>query len=160
MITNRLAILLILLAGPALGADLTGIAQAKDGDSLVVNGQEVRLHGIDAPEWHQPCELPGGGKWHPGQEAAAWLRSVLADHSISCKPEAHDHYRRTVATCYLDGRNLNEWLVREGWAFAYRRYSDRYVPAEAEAKAAGRGLWRGTCEQPETWRHRNADKGE
>lgn len=149
------AVLLVLIASSTQAKDLAGAAQVKDGDSLVVNGQEVRLHGVDAPEWKQPCTLPAGGEWHPGQEATAWLRSVLADRTVACKPEVRDSYGRVVATCYVDGKNLNEWLVREGWAQAYRRYSDRYVPAEDEARKAKRGLWRGDCQAPEGWRHRN-----
>jgi endonuclease YncB( thermonuclease family) len=35
--------------------------------------------------------------------------------------------------------------VAQGLALAYRRYSRDYVAAEVEARAAGRGMWAGTC---------------
>lgn len=130
----------------------------KDADSLVVMGREIRLSGIDAPEWGQPCTRPGpDGKpqaWYPGQQAAAWLKSWLAERPVSCAREAIDRYKRVVATCYVGGEDIGARLVAEGWALAYTRYSPRYVPLEEEARAARRGLHAGTCPAaPEAYRH-------
>lgn len=147
------AALLLCAAVPAWGADLSGPAAIIDADSLMVGRHEIRLHGIDAPEWKQECEL-AGRKWLPGQEAAAWLRSLAEGKPVACAQEDRDRHGRTVATCYLGGVNLNEAIVRAGWAFAYRRYSDRYVAAETQARAEGAGLWRGQCDQPEAWRRK------
>jgi endonuclease YncB( thermonuclease family) len=126
----------------------------KDGDSLVLAGREIRLSGIDAPELKQICQR-GGKKWQAGQESAAWLESRIAGKTVSCVSEGRDQYRRIIATCYIEGQNLNEMLVRDGWAIAYRKYSDRYITVEAEAKAAKKGIWSGECETPEAWRHRS-----
>jgi endonuclease YncB( thermonuclease family) len=146
------AIALALVVTPALAADLTGLAQVVDGDSLVVQGRQVRLSGIDAPEWGQKCQK-GGKDWMAGQAAAAYLKSLAEGRSVSCVSEGVDKYKRQIATCYLDGVDLNDRIVRAGWAIAYRRYSERYVPAEAEAKQAGLGIWQGECGSPEVWRH-------
>ncbi|OFX12426.1 MAG: hypothetical protein A2516_10065 [Alphaproteobacteria bacterium RIFOXYD12_FULL_60_8] len=140
------------VAPPAKAATITGPASVRDGDSLFVLGREVRLSGVDAPEWDQKCAGPDGKPWLAGQEAAAWLRSRLDGQTVSCVTETMDRYHRAISTCFLGGENVNETLVREGWAVAYTRYSIRYVPAEDAAKAEGRGIWRGRCDPPEAWR--------
>jgi endonuclease YncB( thermonuclease family) len=57
-------------------------------------------------------------------------------------------HRRLLAVCYVGGEDLNEWLVRKGWALGFRRYSTDYVQAETAAKRAGAGIWRGEFEPP------------
>lgn len=129
---------------------LTGPADVKDGDSITVDGQEVRLHGIDAPEWSQPC---GGGKL-----AAAWVRKYTQGAPVTCTPRYRDRYGRYVSTCYVDGHNLNEAVVRAGWAFAYRRYSWQYIAAENAARTEGRGMWALNCQKPWAYRRQRLDK--
>lgn len=52
----------------------------------------------------------------------------------------------------VGGTEVNAWLVEQGFAVAYRRYSDAYAAHEARARTARRGLWAGTFEEPEAWR--------
>ena len=59
---------LILAAPPAMAADLQGSTRVIDGDTIEVAGQRVRLHGIDAPEWRQPC-VKEGWEWPCGEAA-------------------------------------------------------------------------------------------
>lgn len=146
-----LALLLALASAQAQAEDLTGPAQVVDGDSLVVRGRQVRLSGIDAPEWDQTCTR-AGKKWKCGAEAGAFLRSLVEGRVVSCAVEGLDKYKRALATCYLDGKDLNEAIVRAGWAVAYRRYSDRYVGAEEAAKAEKSGIWVGEFQGPEEFR--------
>ncbi|MCH7777710.1 MAG: hypothetical protein IH878_14415 [Gemmatimonadetes bacterium] len=49
-------------------------------------------------------------------------------------------------------RVLSAWVVGQGLALAYRRYSLDYVDHEADARAARRGIWRTTFERPWEWR--------
>ena len=63
-----------------------------------------------------------------------------------------DRYGRSVAVCRVAGADLNAWMVEQGWAVAYRKYSTDYVSQETAAKAARRGLWRGEFVQPSRWR--------
>ena len=72
--------------------------------------------------------------------------------SVACEERDRDRYGRVVAVCRYGGQDVNAWLVREGWAIAYRRYSMAYVGAEADAKAAKRGVWRGKFGPPWDWR--------
>ena len=61
---RALTIALCLLATPAALADVAGVASVIDGDTLEVQGQRIRLHGIDAPESRQLCRLDGKGGCH------------------------------------------------------------------------------------------------
>jgi endonuclease YncB( thermonuclease family) len=73
---------------------------------------------------------------------------------VTCWPLDTDIFGRTVATCQVNGRDLGNIMVRRGQAIAYVRYSSKYLAAEAEARQAKRGLWAGSFEEPEDFRHR------
>jgi len=151
-----LALAALILAAPAAAADLTGPAQAKDGDGLFVQGKEIRLAGIDAPEWSQACARPGQRKWMAGREATAVLSSLLAAAPIACVDTGARSYRRIVAVCYRNGEDIGLVMVRLGWAFDAPEYSHgRYAAAQAQARQAGRGIWQGSCELPWEWRKAN-----
>ena len=130
---------------------LSGAARVVDGDTLDVAGARVRLHGIDAPESAQRCRA-SGRSWPCGREAMRALASRIGDQGISCEERDRDGYGRVVAVCAAAGLDLNEWMVSQGWAFAYRRYSRDYVAAESRARAARRGIWRGEAVAPWEWR--------
>ena len=139
-------------AGPALAMSLTGTARVVDGDTIEMSGQILRLIGIDAPELAQPCERDGK-PWACGDWSRDALRTRLSGRDLSCSGTEQDRYGRWLVTCQLDGRDLGQILVRTGEAFAYRRYSVVYVPDEAKAQGEGRGLWAGTTQSPEAYRH-------
>lgn len=145
-----LALLAVFLPGLA-GAELSGPPVVVDGDSLEVAGQRIRLHGVDAPERKQTC-VADGSRWPCGERAARALATRASKRTIFCTEKDLDRYGRIAATCRLEGVDLNAWLVTEGWALAYRRYSDDYVEEEAHAQAAGRGIWRGEFVPPWKWR--------
>lgn len=169
----RLVVLAILLIGGVLGAwlqaepsqpvptprpvpgqaILAGVASVIDGDTLDLHGQRIRLHGIDAPESRQTCQRDSES-WRCGQTAALALADHIGRQPIHCEQRDVDRYKRVVAVCRLGGADINDWLVRRGWAMAYRQYSKDYVAAEAAAKAAKVGIWAGTVEPPWEWRRR------
>lgn len=163
-LARRLAIVLLVLCLPA-GAEpgpgpsdqvetIRGKARAKDGDSLRVGRREVRLWGIDAPEFDQTCEREGR-PWDCGGAARAALASRVDGRVVVCAPRDRDAYRRIVAVCRVEGRSINEWVVREGWAVDYRRYSGgAYAGAERQARKAARGIWSGRFVRPERFRQR------
>jgi endonuclease YncB( thermonuclease family) len=131
----------------------SGNASAKDGDSLVLNGTEVRLHGIDAPEYNQSCRSPSGD-YPCGREAREALRALLRGRIIQCNSFETDRYGRAVSECRNGNININREMVMQGWAVAYLRHSTAFVSAQREAKLAKRGLWQGTFEMPEDYRSR------
>lgn len=135
---------------PAWGSEavVIGPASVIDGDTLEIAGQRVRLHGIDAPENSQLCTQPNGKQWRCGQQAALALSKRIGRQTATCDGRGEDSYGRTIAVCSVGGIDLNRWLVAEGWAVAYRRYSLDYVVAETEARTQNVGIWSGSFDMP------------
>ena len=98
--------------------------------------------------------LPSGWSYRCGEAATDGLRVLLGADPVRCEEGAYDQYNRLIAICYSGTVNLNAEMVRQGWALAYRRYSEDYVSAEVEAQDAKRGMWVGEFEPPWEWRRR------
>ena len=105
----------------AFDTDLSGRARVIDGDTIEVGTVRVRLHGVDAPESKQSC-LAGGERWPCGQRATRALAGQIGGRTVACSERDPDRYGRIVAICRHGGRDVNAWLVDQGWALAYRRY--------------------------------------
>ena len=138
--------------GAAAQDVLTGRARVVDGDTVEVQGQRIRLHGIDAPESAQECATATGRSYRCGQAATDALSRTVRGAPVACAVRGTDRYGRRVAVCYLDGADLNAWMVASGHALAYRRYSEDYLPHERQARANGLGMWQGAFEAPWDWR--------
>ena len=131
-----------------------------DGDTIKVNGKRIRLYGIDAPERAQHCRDEHGEPYNCGLDSAYHLWEFLQDQRLWCEKIQTDRYGRELAVCKTrSGIDIGALQVREGWAIAYRRYSNEYRHEEAEAKAANRGIWRGHFTEPETFRHQAEQPG-
>ncbi|HJN86883.1 MAG TPA: thermonuclease family protein, partial [Dehalococcoidia bacterium] len=131
--------------------DIMGKALIIDGDTIELAGERVRLHGIDAPEEGQTCTA-GGKAWRCGQDATFALAHEVGNHWVTCKVRTRDRYGRLIAKCYVGPYDLGAKMVRNGWAIAYRRYSEDYVDEEAKAMDDHVGLWRGEFLPPWEWR--------
>ena len=137
---------------PEVGARLSGQAEVVDGDSLRMGALRLRLHGIDAPEVGQTCRDANGAEWSCGMWSKAQLGALVAGKAVACTAVDHDRYGRVVARCTVGGADLGAAMVRAGAARAYRAYSTAYVGPEAAARAARRGIWAGTHDDPAAWR--------
>ncbi|MCZ6743746.1 MAG: thermonuclease family protein [Alphaproteobacteria bacterium] len=135
----RVAAVLLLVPTIAL-ADITGPARDIDGDTIEVAGRRIRLHGIDAPESDQLC-YADGRRWQCGEDAGGILANLIANRPVTCQERDRDRYGRIVATCSVAGGNLGEWMVLNGLAVAYVRFSYEYTRAEHYAKSSRRGIW-------------------
>jgi endonuclease YncB( thermonuclease family) len=142
---------------------LTGSASIIDGDTLEIHGTRIRLWGIDAPESSQLCRGDDSLQYRCGARAANALYDYIARHPVTCEFRALDRYSRTVAVCSMDGADLaeridlNEWLVRNGWALDWMHYSGgRYAAAMHDAQQAERGIWSGSFIEP--WKYRACRK--
>jgi endonuclease YncB( thermonuclease family) len=132
-------------------ADVTGRASVIDGDTIEIHGERVRLFGIDAPESRQLCTV-AGEPYRCGQQAALALADHLVKRTVRCQERDRDRYGWTVAVCFVGDEDVQAWLVEPGSALPFRKYSLSYVAEEDAARAAGRGIWRGTFEAPWEWR--------
>jgi len=138
---------------PTSGAPIAGRARIIDGDTIEIAGERIRLFGIDAPESRQQCRTGSGRDYPCGRVATRALTAAIRGSQVSCTPVDHDRYDRDVAICTAGGHDLGDVMVRSGNAIDYRRHSQgRYAAAEREARAAKRGMWAGTFEEPEVWR--------
>jgi endonuclease YncB( thermonuclease family) len=154
--------LVLLCGGPAVLfcflatglADTAGVASVIDADRIEIHGQRIRLHGIDAPESSQTCLDAAGQKWRCGQRAALALQGLIGRRTVTCDERDVDRYERIISRCLVGDLDINEWLVAQGLALAYPKYSHDYVPAEDQAREAGRGMWAGTFVPPREWRRR------
>jgi len=136
---------------------IQGPALVTDADTIKIGGIGIRLDGIDAPDLKQPCFTTDGDEWNCGKEARRALERRIADRPVVCD-RLHLDLRRYRGRCRIDGESedLNRWVVREGWAFAYSNSGD-YANDAAEARAAQRGIWNGRAPMP-PWEWRAARK--
>nr|WP_084298894.1 thermonuclease family protein [Bradyrhizobium sp. WSM1743] len=139
--------------GEVSAVDLTGQASIIDGDTIEIHGTRIRLWGIDAPESGQLCRGADSLQYRCGAKTANALDAFIAGRPVTCAPTDHDRYGRTVATCGVGGTDLGDWLVRQGLALDWPRYSrGRYAAAQDEARRGERGIWSGSFVEP--WRFR------
>lgn len=138
---------------PSAAGAIQGPAIVIDGDTIEVARTRIRLEGIDAPEGSQTCSR-GSTDFRCGDAATQALRSLTGGKDVRCIPSGRDQFKRVLATCSLasNGLDVGGWMVSQGFAFAFARYSRRYVGAQEEAANANRGFWSGTFEYP--WDYR------
>jgi len=142
-------IFIIVLSSPSYAKDMVKVI---DGDTIHIGKLKYRFSGIDTPEMKQLCK----------KEDKTILCGVLArdaliqkinNQPVECKMETIDRYKRIVAECFVNNESLSQYLVRNGYAFAYRRYSTKFIEDEEYAKTNQLGLWSMQFEYP--WDYRN-----
>ena len=111
-----------------------------DGDTIVLNGEKIRFSGIDTPELKQTC-MNGDEKVFCGKSAKMLLVNKIGNQTLECISEGKDVYKRTLAECFINGESLSAFLVKSGYAFAYRKYSDKFIKDEEFAKKNKLGMW-------------------
>jgi len=152
------AVLLSVIVGtPAAlhAADvLSGPATVIDGDTIDIAGTRVRLEGIDAPEAGQTCGGKWFGTWDCGTAARNALQRLVGRERVDCENAGQDKYDRMLGLCSVGGRDINTEMVREGFAWAFVKYSTTYVEAEAEARTRKAGIWQGEAEPAWVYREK------
>ena len=123
-------IFLLIFALPAQSEKIIkGKARIVDGDTIEVNYIKIRLHGIDAPEIKQSCSI-NNVLWLCGIESEKALKKLISNKDVNCDIIDKDRYKRSIGICFVNNQNINEYMVRNGWAIAYRYYSDDYIDQE------------------------------
>ena len=118
-----------------------------DGDTIILNGEKIRFSGIDTPELKQTC-LKDDQEVSCGMTAKMLLVKKIGDNTPECISEGKDVYKRTLAECFVNGESLSKFLVRSGYAFAYRKYSTKFIKDEEFAKENKLGMWAMTFQYP------------
>lgn len=146
-------VLSLLLAMSCVTAAQAQTAQIIDGDTLDIGDTRYRLHGIDAPERGQTCSALGD-LWPCGARATERLIALTEGRQVSCEAIEDDGRGRLVAKCFANGEDLGAAMVESGMAWAFIRYAEDYRGAEARARIARRGVWRGPAQPPWDYRRR------
>ena len=140
--------------------EFNGKARVIDGDTIKIKNVNIRLFGIDAPEIKQSCKkiylsisiFNFQKEYDCGKVSKKALSKKIQNKEIRCVSSTKDRYGRHIGICYLKDRDINKWLVRNGYAVAYKKYSKKYVFEEKYANENKLGLWRGSFMRPEKWR--------
>ena len=147
------AILIIFLGLMFCNTSFADSLRVVDGDTIVLNGEKIRFSGIDTPELKQTC-LQDDQEIGCGMSAKKLLEEKIGNATIECISEGKDSYKRTLAECFVNGESLSKFLVRSGYAFAFRKYSTKFIKDEEFAKANKLGMWAMTFQYP--WDFRKA----
>ena len=148
----RIQALLLLFSFSLFAGEITGrVVRVADGDTITVldaakTQHKIRLQGIDAPEKSQAF----------GQRSKQHISDIVFGKSVTVTWDATDRYGRILGTVWLDGKDINLQMVRDGFAWHYKRYDSTpaYAQAEADARASRRGLWADPSPiPPEQFRH-------
>jgi len=156
MIMGRLLVVVILvvsLAWPAVAQEHSGIPRVVDGNTIIINFQIIRLHGIEAPNAEQLCEIDGES-WLCGWEATNALAHIVGRHWVSCRQNRLNEGGVVGATCFAGNvLNINAWMVRNGWATAQNQTNTRFLQLEILARQEQIGIWRTKYKNTEHLRH-------
>ena len=125
-----------------------------DGDTIHLNNEKIRFTGIDTPELKQTCNK-NNEIINCGIQARQLLINEIGKKKVNCVREGKDQFKRTLAECFVNDLSLSRFLVREGYAFAYRRYSEKFIEDENFAKNNNMGMWSMKFEYPWDWRKKN-----
>ena len=142
---------------------ISGFAQVVDGDTIKINSKKIRLYGIDAPEKKQKCKktyltisfMSFTKDYMCGEVSTQKLIKKINKQKLNCNILDVDRYKRLIGECFKRNINLNSWMVSNGYAVAYRKYSKKYVSDEINAKNNKFGIWQGKFEMP--WDYRRKD---
>lgn len=118
----------------------TKVTRIIDGDTFEIEtGEKVRLIGINAPEISDIF----------GQEAKQYLTHLIGKKTVDLQTDNiandRDRYQRLLRYVILDGVDINQKMVSDGFAFAYLKYnfskSRAYEQAQIQARDANKGIW-------------------
>ena len=125
-----------------------------DGDTIHLNSKKIRFSGIDSPELKQSCKKDDRIVYC-GIEAKKLLINIIGNNKVNCINEGEDQYKRTLAECFVNDLSLSSYLVRNGYAFAYRKYSKKFINDEDFARVNNVGMWSMQLEYPWDFRKNN-----
>ena len=145
---------LVFITNFANSRTILGKARIIDGDTIHIMSNKIRLHGIDAPETKQTCKIDNED-WYCGKQSTKELKNLINNQKVECITNDVDRYNRYIAVCFVNEININQWMVKNGWAIAYRYYSKDYVVEEEYANDKKLGIWKSEFIEPYAYRRQN-----
>ena len=146
--------IILLISTYSKAKTIIGKAKIIDGDTIHININKIRLHGIDAPETKQTCKIESQD-WFCGKQSTEKLKKLINNQKVECRINDIDIYNRYVAICSVNKININKWMVKNGWAIAYRYYSTDYILEEKYARDNKLGIWKSEFLKPYQYRKNN-----
>ena len=154
LITSLTTSIITPISHAAIRTVIGTVTKVSDGDSIQITTTEqtklkVRLYGIDAPETpkinHRTGQVSKPGQPHGGESWKA-LENKIMGKKVRMDVLDIDKYRRLVGMVWLDDRNIDLEMVREGYAEAFIEYlkppyRTQFLEAEREARSHKRGIW-------------------
>jgi endonuclease YncB( thermonuclease family) len=155
--------------------DLIGpsIANAIDGETLLINGLEINLFGIDAMERDQVCQNMQGEDYACGRNAVMALQKIIEGHPVICLPLLNLNQSRVLGTCevILPGEkaptsprdfigdeyrpnSLSRLMVEQGYALTIGYGREIFAEEQRQAQVLRAGVWAGSFEPPAYYRSR------
>lgn len=112
------------------------VVKVIDGDTIDVLDENnkthrIRLYGIDAPEKKQSF----------GNKARGFLAGLISGKEVQVLVMGKDRYQRSLGLIKYEGKDINKEMVKNGFAWAYTKYSKDYILDQADAHAFKLGLW-------------------
>lgn len=133
------------------------VTKIKDGDTIVIgNLFNARLYGIDIPESKQKCLDKNNNQYNCGIKAKKYSEKLITNKNITCIYNGNEKYGRFLFVCENNKHNINQEMVRNGWALSY--FNDEYKTDEEYAKQNKFGIWQGSFERHKIWRRNNKSK--
>jgi endonuclease YncB( thermonuclease family) len=134
--------------------EITGTAKVVDSAVIEIDSRRIMLFGVDSVMRKQSCRMEAKN-WACWDAAVRDLQILVDQGPVTCQIVGEpDPYGRLLGRCTVNGRSLNEDLVRRGYAVARPSETNDYVAAEAEAKEHKVGLWQGQFVRPSEFRLR------
>ncbi len=134
--------------------EFSGKIKVVDGDSITVGDKEVRLIGIDAPEFHQNCSDANNQTYSCGKISKAFLIMIAQDKEAKCLYNQKDIYNRFLGQCFIDDLVINNEILKNGMAVIYdfTIASADEIALENYAKEEKFGIWQGSFQLPKDYR--------
>lgn len=145
------------MASAACAGTVSGVPVITDADTVVISGTKIRLLDMDAPESDQYCLDQRGDPWNCGIAARDALKKYIGEKLWECKTTRLDRDKRMLSSCNVEGKNISQWMIREGWAMSpvHKGYSHQFDADQKIAREARAGIWAGAFIAPWDWRRRN-----
>jgi len=139
----------------------SGKIKVLDGDSIFVNKKEVRLYGLDAPEYSQTCFDKENQEYACGKNSRQFLYNLAHNKEGYCFYAKKDIYNRYLGKCFIENTSINQAILKNGMAviYSFKNIERSFEILEKEARKKELGIWQGKFELPKDYRKRNKKYG-